>query len=423
MKVTRVAEHPRITKPFSDESWQRLDALGHRVDAALRAGDVRLTMGGEPTFVSIDDFESGEWNTDAVGPTKRVLADRLIRRLRDRFAPGGFLHYGQGKWYPGETLPRWTFSLYWREDGAPIWRDGALVAGETGQGGVGPAEAERLMQGIAAELGLEPDLVVPAYEDPGEWLLKEANLPENVTPENSELKDPEERLRMARVFERGLTEPSGFVLPVQRWQAQAPRPRWRSERWKLRRRHLFLVPGDSPVGYRLPLGALPHIPASRYPYINPTDPTVERGPLPPAGEAQIVPLQTPDAAVASFTASAPGQTMVEQILGDEGAVRTALAVEVRDGRLCIFMPPVEAVEDYLDLLTAAEEAARKLGLPVHVEGYAPPHDPRLNVIRVAPDPGVIEVNIHPATSWRSACRSRRRSTRRPASAASAPTSS
>ncbi|ABN77716.1 DUF2126 domain-containing protein [Cereibacter sphaeroides] len=399
MKVTRVAEHPRITKPFSDESWQRLDALGHRVDAALRAGDVRLTMGGEPTFVSIDDFESGEWNTDAVGPTKRVLADRLIRRLRDRFAPGGFLHYGQGKWYPGETLPRWTFSLYWREDGAPIWRDGALVAGETGQGGVGPAEAERLMQGIAAELGLEPDLVVPAYEDPGEWLLKEANLPENVTPENSELKDPEERLRMARVFERGLTEPSGFVLPVQRWQAQAPRPRWRSERWRLRRRHLFLVPGDSPVGYRLPLGALPHIPASRYPYINPTDPTVERGPLPPAGEAQIVPLQTPEAAVASFTASAPGQTMVEQILGDEGAVRTALAVEVRDGRLCIFMPPVEAVEDYLDLLTAAEEAARKLGLPVHVEGYAPPHDPRLNVIRVAPDPGVIEVNIHPATSW------------------------
>ncbi|MGP3698238.1 transglutaminase family protein [Rhodobacter sp. NSM] len=400
MKVARVAEHPRITRPFSEESWERLDALGHKVDAALKAGDVRLTMGGEPTFVSIDDFEAGEWNTDAVGPTKRTFADRLIRRLRDRFAPGGFLHYGQGKWYPGETLPRWTFSLYWREDGEPIWRDPDLVAGEAPRADVGKTEAERLMQGIAEELGLEPDLVVPAYEDPGEWLLKEANLPDNVTPENSELKDPEERLRMARVFERGLTEPSGFVLPVQRWQSRPTnRPRWRSERWKLRRKRLFLVPGDSPVGYRLPLGALSYVPPSRYPYINPTDPTVERGPLPPAGGPQIVPLQNPDPSVASFTPSTPGQAMVEQILGDEGSVRTALAVEVRDGRLCIFMPPVEAVEDYLDLVAAAEEAARKMGLPVHIEGYAPPHDPRLNVIRVAPDPGVIEVNIHPAASW------------------------
>ncbi|MCC5974431.1 MAG: transglutaminase family protein, partial [Rubellimicrobium sp.] len=82
-----------------------------------------------------------------------------------------------------------------------------------------------------------------------------------------------------------------------------------------------------------------------------------------------------------------------------GGVRPALSVEPRDGRLCVFMPPVERVEDYLDLLQAAEAAARRLGLPVHIEGYAPPHDPRLNVIRVAPDPGVIEVNVHPAASW------------------------
>jgi len=408
MRVDRVAEHPRITKPFSDESWQALDRLGEEVDTVLKAEDVRLTMGGEPTFVSIDDFESEEWNTAAVGPTKREKADALIRRLRERFAPNGFLHYGQGKWYPGESLPRWTFSLYWRTDGEPVWSDPGLIARENSDRKVTAEDAGRLLITVADELGIETEMVAEAYEDPGEWLLKEGRLPDNVDPSNSKLDDPEERSRMARVFERGLTKPSGYVLPVQRWQSQAAvsGPRWRSEKWKTRRGRLFLVPGDSPVGYRLPLGTLPYVPPARFPYIVPVDPSVPRGALPPRDA--ILPHSTEGAdemahrqATASFTAATGGQERVEQELGEiGGAVRTALSVEPRDGRLCVFMPPVEALEDYLELVAAAENAARKTGLPVHIEGYAPPQDPRLNVIRVAPDPGVIEVNIHPASSWR-----------------------
>ena len=403
MRVERIAEHPRITKPFSDESWSALNALGRKVDTALTEGDVRLTMGGEPTFVSIDDFEAGEWNADAVGPTKRGLADRLIRRLRKRFAPGGFLHYGQGKWYPGETLPRWTFSLYWRKDGQPVWANPDLIAEETKEYPVSTDDAARLLTTIAEVLTVEPDHVVPAFEDPAEWLVREANLPANVTPEDSKLEDAEERSRIARVFARGLTKPTGYVLPVQSWQSREKGRRWLSERWKLRRGHLLLVPGDSPAGYRLPLGSLPHLPATSYPHVLPADPTEERPPLP---EHRVPDVTVSTASGrpqprASFIADEPRANQGGQVAAAEigGAVRTAMTVEPRDGKLCVFMPPLERLEDYLDLLAAAEAAATKLKLLVHIEGYAPPHDPRLNVIRVAPDPGVIEVNIHPAADW------------------------
>ncbi|QDL92910.1 transglutaminase family protein [Paroceanicella profunda] len=397
MTVSRVAEHPRITKPYSEEAWQALNALGEKVDAVLKQEDVRLTMGGEPTFVSIDDFEAEEWNTAAVGPTKRDRADELIRRLRTRFAPGGFLHYGQGKWYPGETLPRWTFSLYWRRDGKPIWQNPELIARETSDHAVGPKEARALLGEIAAELELPEQNIAAAYEDPAEWLVKEANLPNNVDPQNSELKDPEARMRIARVFERGLTEPTGYALPVQRWNARARAPAWQSEAWKFRRGKLFLVPGDSAAGYRLPLGALPHVSAAQFPYINPADPSEIPDTLPDPRPIRGATGQ----AEAAFTPDSPGQARSEQVMSEvNGVVRTAITVEPRDGRLCVFMPPVSKVEDYLDLIAAAEAAATRVGLPVHIEGYAPPHDPRLNVIRVAPDPGVIEVNIHPAASWK-----------------------
>lgn len=395
MQVKRVAEHPRITKPFSDESWEALNVLGLKVDADLRAHDVRLTMGGEPTFVSIDDFQSDEWNTAAVGPTKRDKADQLIRRLRERFAPGGFLHYGQGKWYPGESLPRWTFSLYWRRDNKPVWNNPDLIAMESRDHKVGHEDAARLLQAIAVELDIATDNVMPAYEDPAEWIVKEANLPENVDPSNSKLKDPEERTRIAKVFSNGLTSPAGYVLPVQAWQSRVSGRTWVSERWSTRRGRLYLVPGDSPVGFRLPLNSLPYISPSWYPYINPVDPTIEKPPLPDFSteKGRVMPEH-------SFQADIAQQQLLGQSYEEIGGrVRTAISVEVRDGRLCIFMPPTAALEDYLDLIASAERAAAALNLPVHIEGYTPPHDERLNVIRVAPDPGVIEVNIHPAYDW------------------------
>ena len=390
MQVTRIREAPRITAPFSDESWANLDALGEMVDRDLIAQDVRLTMGGEPTFVSVDDFQSPEWNTEAVGPTKRGLADELIRRLRDTFGPGGFLHYGQGKWYPGESLPRWAFALYWRKDGQPIWTNPDLIARPHGAVGATREAAERLACDIADRLGVGAEHVIPAYEDVAHWLVREGQLPDNVDVTDPKLEDPEERARIVRTFERGLAEPCGFVLPVQRWNALAA-PRWISEKWALRRGRLFLVPGDSPVGFRLPMNSLPWIPPSAYPYIHPQDPLEERGPLPDPQKMQMLYALEPGHKQTVF-----GQTAVA------GSVRTAITIEPREGVLCVFMPPVSTLDDYLELVAAIEQTARDTGLPLQIEGYPPPWDPRLGVIKVTPDPGVIEVNVHPAASWREA---------------------
>ena len=391
MKVTRVREAPRVTRPFSDEAWIELDQLGEAVDRDLAASDVRLSMGGEPTFVSVDDYQAAEWNTAAVGPTKRWLADDLVRRLRRHFAPGGFLHYGQGKWYPGESLPRWAFSLYWRRDGEPIWKDPELIAVEARQAPTQISEAQAFIADFAERLGIGAEYVMPAFEDPAYWIVKEGKLPINVDPLDSKLADAEDRARLRRTFERGLNEPAGFVLPVQRWNA-LDRPRWISDKWALRRGRLFLMPGDSPVGYRLPLNSLPWMPASLYPTVFPPDPVAPRAPLP--DHQRLAQLY-------SFNPATGRQTLFEQS-AHAGSVRTAFAVETRNGVLSIFMPPVGTLEDYLELLAAAEESARATGLPIHVEGYPPPYDPRLNMIKVTPDPGVIEVNVHPAQTWREA---------------------
>ena len=383
MSVTRVEESPRITKPFSEAVWAAMDALGDRVDADLVAQDVRLTMGGEPTFVSVDDFEAPEWNISAVGPSKRGLADQLIRRLRDRFAPGGMLHYGQGKWYPGESLPRWAFALYWRRDGKPVWRDADLIAREDGPKTADAEAARKLIDAVAGQFGLQ-DYVMPAYEDPAHWEEKTAELPVNVTTSEAKSGSVEFDSRIARVYARGLGNPAGFVLPL----ASLPTGKdgdadrvWISEAWAFRRGQAFLVPGDSPLGFRLPLGSLPHVPPEHYPYYQPQDPLEPRAPLPDGHPGQR-------------TVNGSGITGV--------AVRTALAVEPRDGTLRVFMPPTQRADEYLELIGVLEAAAAKLGTPIHVEGYEPPFDPRLNVIKVTPDPGVIEINVHPATSWREA---------------------
>jgi uncharacterized protein (DUF2126 family) len=305
--------------------------------------------------------------------------------LRRQFAPGGFLHYGQGKWYPGESLPRWAFSCYWRTDGLPLWRDAQWVADPDGNYGFGAEDAQRFAEEFARTLSVHPDYVITAYEDPLAYVLKERDLPINVDPKDNKLDDPEERERLRRVFERGLNKPVGFVLPLQRGYGKNG-PQWQTGLWMLRARHLFLVPGDSPVGFRLPLESLPWEPVQSRRQLWVVDPMAPSKALPlPLPSLRQPRLET----TAAPTDVPPGF-----------AVRTAVSIEARGGCLWVFLPPVDSTEDYVELIAAVEQTAARLRTPVLVEGYPPPYDPRLRVIKVTPDPGVIEVNIHPAESWR-----------------------
>ncbi len=440
MGVTRIFESPRVTKPYTEEQWAAVMALGDAVDAQLVAGDVRLTMGGEPTFVADSDRDAAEWNTDALGPTKRGFATELVHKLRDEYGQGGFLHFGQGKWYPGEQLPRWALNIYWRADGQPVWANPALFVDERQPTHYTSADAERFTRAMARKLGITDKFMQPAYEDVWYYLWRERRLPVNVDPFNARLDDEMERVRLRRVFTQKLDSVVGYLLPLK--PTEGPRSTgaaWTSGHWFLRDERMYLMPGDSPMGLRLPLDSLPWVKEADYPYMVEQDPSIPRRPLPlhsalaaryvagtdraveaprklqtPSGLASLIPTLTERVAAQAEAADSdrvPGLNESAHWLS-----RTALCVEVRDPRrasgpkaemvgkassvLYIFMPPLEKLDHYLELLAAIEATADELKMQLVLEGYPPPRDPRMKLLQVTPDPGVIEVNIHPVSHWR-----------------------
>ncbi len=389
MSVERIHEDPRVTKPYTPEQWNDIVRLGYEVDRDLAAHDVRLTMGGEPTFVSIDDKDGEEWNTAAIGPTKRRFGDTLLRRLHGRFAPEGLLFHGQGKWYPGESLPRWAFGLYWRKDGVPLWTHAELIASEERKYGYTGVQAQAFVAELASKLNVDPEHAQAGYEDTWYYMWRERTLPVNVDTLKSEVDNKEERARIAKVFDQGLKTVVGYALPLRRIWNEG-QLRWQSGHWHLKREHMYLIPGDSPMGFRLPLESLPWVGEDAKQKVIEEDPWNPRGSLP--GRAEFgcrVLRQSPH-----LPPEAPPREKHE-----DPVIRTALCVEARNGRLYVFLPPQPKCEDFLDLIAAIEATAVELNLSVQIEGYPPPFDPRIEHMKVTPDPGVIEVNIHPASDW------------------------
>ena len=377
--VTRIFESPRVTKPYTEDQWQAIYNLGFAVEEELQENDVRLTMGGEPTFVSIDDMESEEWNTAADGAHKRQLASSLSVRLLETFGKGGMLHHAQGKWYPGEALPRWLIGVHWRKDGDTIWKEPNLLASFTKKYELPEDITSKFLKTLTTYLKCPDDSIIPAYEDAFYFLWEERKLPVDIDPKKYNEKDSALRKKLGEVLEQGVGKSVGHVLPLNK-----KGNRWITNPWKFRGTHLFLSPGNSPIGLRLPLESLPKNPEI------PSEPTAE----PELFEAK--PHLKP------YASDLNERLKSDVINSDKNHpyVRTAICAEVRENKLFLFLPPLDSADDFLDLVASIEATAKELQVPVILEGYEPPRDNRLEVLKVTPDPGVIEVNVHPANNWK-----------------------
>ncbi|WP_405246466.1 DUF2126 domain-containing protein [Cellulophaga sp. Asnod2-G02] len=377
--VTRIVEKPRVTKPYSDEQWNDIVTLGEQVDAVLLAKDVRLTMGGEPTFVATDNQDAPEWNSAADGAQKRKLSNELFHKLKDEFGTGALMLYGQGKWYPGEPLPRWKLGCYWRKDGLPIWNNDTLLADLSHDYKFTVDDADTFMNALAKLLQLNQECIHPAYEDPFYFAWEESNIPIDVDPLKLDLEAPLERQRLSELLQHGMNKPIGYSIPIA-WNFE--NSTWETCAWKFRRKNLFLVPGNSPLGLRLPLKSIQAFDHEE----------VKVKPEPSLFEAAE--------ALPSIKENTVKSERRQQIADSESIFITSLSVEIRAGKLFIFLPPLTHFEHYLQLVNHIEVVAEKLQMPILIEGYDPPSDNRIQKFQITPDPGVIEVNIHPASSWK-----------------------
>jgi uncharacterized protein (DUF2126 family)/transglutaminase-like putative cysteine protease len=378
--VRRIFESPRVTKPYTEEQWKSIYKLGYQVEKQLQKNDVRLTMGGEPTFVSIDDMESPEWNTDADGPHKRELAKNLSARLYDTFAKGGILHQAQGKWYPGEPLPRWSIELCWRKDEKPIWRDRELFSLFSDNPEI-PKDADKLfLKSLTKYLGITDTTIKPTFEDSFYFLWQEGKMPLDIDP-TKEDGNMLVKNKLKEILKEGTSKAIGYVLPLNNTMGD-----WYTCHWEFRREHLFLIPGNSPVGLRLPLDSLVVKPDyEEFPVYQP-DLFSKKKKLP---NFKRVVNRRVDAIKNNGIPSKKTNYFI----------RTALCAEIRDEKLHLFLPPLDSAEIFLDLMASIEATAKELSIPVVIEGYDPPKDNRLESMKVTPDPGVIEVNVHPAKNW------------------------
>jgi uncharacterized protein (DUF2126 family)/transglutaminase-like putative cysteine protease len=322
-------------EPYSEQLWHCIETLGQQIDHTLTSLQVDLTQGGEPTFVSRHNMTDPQWQTAALGEEKFERSWQLAHRLKPFFGSKGLVLLTQGKWYPGETDPRWALQIMWRHDQQPLWQQPDLLSA-----------------------ALTANLSIVQAEHFVKNLVKQLNLPED---------------SIHSAFDQSVL--AGFVLPLT-WDLSADT--WSSPLWLYPSDELQLLPGTSSLGYRLPLKNL--IAPNCCEQAMPQRSLFES--LPPLPEID--------------TLVKPGHPYHSAL--EYSWQKTALCVSIREGMLYVFLPPVPYLEHFLLLLHHIEQVAAAMQIPLVLEGYAPPQDTRLASFSITPDPGVIEVNMPPASN-------------------------
>ena len=395
MTITRIHEDRRVTKPYSDHEWHSIDLLGKAIDKDLNKSKIELTMGGEPTFVSLDNRSGSEWNFTALSDEKKQLGEKLLLSLKERFQPNALIQVSQGKWYPGEILPRWAMHCFWRKDAEPIWANTGLIkisAAEIKSKSKKEKSSSSLenskifLEKLAEKLSIPSSYVIPAFEDTIYYLWQENKIPIEKEILEANTYEATERKRLQNLLDKNLNQELGYVLPL---HFSPRRQRWISNKWEFKNQRLTLGIGDSPIGLRLPLQSLPSVIAPEGEFLLKPSPYEQKAPLASYSQLRKKILKNPK------------KNIHDKDFKDDpcGLVRSAICAEIRDSILHLFLPPLNFIENFLELITAIELTAEELNIPVVLEGYTPPKDLRITHLSVTPDPGVIEVNIQPAHDW------------------------
>ena len=402
MSVQRIYESPRVTKPYTERamagdrgarpSGRCRSARGRRAPHHGRRADLRFHRRSD----------GAEWTTSAFGPNKRKLSVDLFLKLRDRFAPGACCISDRANGIPASRCRAGRWAVTGAKTASRSGKIQSLIADDR--------QGLQVQRRGCAPVPRSPD--APARSGRfvhHDRLRRRLLLPVEGAQAAGERRSA--RFQTGRSHRARARWPHFRTGPRQdrRLRASAApdsdasgTPRWTSQPWFLASQRLFLVPGDSPMGYRLPLESLP--------WTKPEDVGMEFRSRPVPSSATSCPT-SPRASAHLFTRaqchadrSEPRRSRHAAKPPEKGesapwVSRPALCVQVREGKLYVFMPPVEYLADYLDLVAAIEDTAAYLRMPVTIEGYTPPYDPRISVLKVTPDPGVIEVNVHPPSSW------------------------